>query len=308
MNMESHLSIRKCPTCGLDGTKEISSKIAAEDISSDELQKYWSGFFKERIFFTYHRCPGCGLLFDGKYLTSSYLNGMYASMSDNTAGQPLQLMQKTQGGYFKILTKHGEIQGNYVEIGPDIGLFTALAAATGKVNRFSLWEPNKVVHDQLRKSTKNITCTIYDDLSSINSLPENSVDVVVMIHVLDHLLEPVSFLKILRSKMKKNGKLCIVTHNEKSLLSRILGRKWPAFCLQHPQLFNPNSIRSMLKSAGFSTEGVYKTINYFPILYLFKHAMWACGVKIPLPNWKSPILPLKLGNIETIGQVLEDHS
>jgi hypothetical protein len=103
------------------------------------------------------------------------------------------------------------------------------------------------------------------------------------------------------SKLDKGGTVLIVTHDESSLLAKIFKQKWPAYCLQHPQLYCQESMRNFLDGIGFSVKEISKSVNYFPATYLFKHALWACGLKwtmIPKFNW--PIIPLKLGNIITI--------
>ena len=123
-----------------------------------------------------------------------------------------------------------------------------------------------------------------------------------MIHVLDHLLDPISMLRQIRAKLKPSGALVIVTHNEASLLRRIMGVRWPPFCLQHPQLFNPASIRKMLEEAGYGKASVARSQNYFPISFMVRQAAYAAGFN--LGNVVLPSFPigLKLGNIITLAR------
>jgi len=96
------------------------------------------------------------------------------------------------------------------------------------------------------------------------------------------------------------GTLLIVTHNEASLLRRVLGAKWPPFCLQHPQVYSPASITRLIADAGYRQIEVGPTRNYFPIGFLIRQAAWTVGIKldaVPLPT--VPV-GLKLGNIVSV--------
>jgi hypothetical protein len=122
-----------------------------------------------------------------------------------------------------------------------------------------------------------------------------------MIHVLDHLLNPRDTLVQLRAKMKPDSVMMIVTHDEGSLLPQLLGAKWPAYSLQHPQLYNRKSIRSTLAYAGLRVTKQVKTTNVFPVSFLTKNLLWSVGVRQRIPEfWPSVVIGLKLGNILTL--------
>jgi hypothetical protein len=108
-------------------------------------------------------------------------------------------------------------------------------------------------------------------------------------------------MRTLASKLKAGGRVLIVTHDEHSFLARVLGRRWPAFCLQHPHLFNSESTEKFLRSCGLKTVASAKTVNYFPALYLAKHLLYALGIRAAsrLPGG-GPALGLRLGNRATI--------
>jgi hypothetical protein len=132
-------------------------------------------------------------------------------------------------------------------------------------------------------------------------VPDHSASAAVMIHVLDHLLDPIATLSELRQKLKPGAKLLLVTHNESSLLRRIVGWRWPAFCLQHPQIYNPESMRKLLEAAGYEVLQRSRTVNYFQIDFLLKHLLWAFGIKVKsVPSFGKFTLGLKLGNMLTI--------
>jgi len=302
--MQTSLLPRKCPSCGSDVNQDgIQAKTPAEDLDAATLRQYWNGFFKEHMFFSYRRCVQCSLLFAPKYLSSELMADLYSNMPDNTAGLPQSVLEKTQYGYFRELRRFSQLNGVYGEIGPDIGLFTQYCIKKGNFDKFLLWEPNQRVHGSLDSQLKDKAYSISTDMLNLDVAENCSLSTLIMIHVLDHILDPLDFIRNARAKMSKGAILLIVTHDERSTLAKVLGRNWPAYCLQHPQLYCQKSMRKFLEIAGFEVKSIDKSINYFPITYLMKHALWAAGLRrMKLPDFNRPVLPLKLGNIITIAQ------
>ena len=103
---------------------------------------------------------------------------------------------------------------------------------------------------------------------------------------LDHLVEPQPLLRLLYGKLGPGGALLVVTHNQQSALARIFGARWPAYCLQHPQLYAPSSLEENLRRAGFDPVRVQPTTNHFPVMYLLRHLLFAARLgRVPLPEW-----------------------
>lgn len=295
---------RTCPTCHQEASPsaaQVAAKRPAESLTFEVLRDYWRGFFQEKVFFTYFRCNQCGVLFCPSFFDSTQLTNLYSNMPDNTAGVEQDTVRKTQEGYFRILKKYSDLQGQMLELGPDIGLFSEFCRKEGRFNYFWMFEPNVAVHSELKRRLEGVPTTISTELLSFVSVPDQSVDVVAMIHVLDHLLEPRKLLSELREKLRPGAKLMVVTHDESSLLTKLVRKGWPAYCLQHPQLYNPASMRNLLTESGFKVISVERTANSFPVFYLVRHLLWAIGLKkfwLPQLPWLR--ISLKLGNMCTI--------
>ncbi len=267
------------------------------------MREHWFGFFKGNVFFSYARCTGCGLLFCPRYFSSDALGRLYSEMPDNMSIVATDALEATQRGYFDVLKKHSSLAGHYLEIGPDTGLFTQFAAREGRFQKFWLFEPNLRVHEKLRATVGDLAANISTQMFGFDDAPEGKVEVAVAIHVLDHLLDPMASLRALRSRLAPGARVLFVTHDESSALAKLVGRRWPAYCLQHPHLFNPQSIAELLAKAGYRVLETQRTKNRFPVTFLLENGMWAMG----LPHWKLPSLPrlqvsLKLGNIATVAE------
>ncbi len=298
--MPDQFTARPCPGCGAAApVPEVSSARRAEAMSLDEIRPYWTGLFKEKVFFSYDRCSSCGLLFAPTFFTPDQLEALYAAMAPNMADVSNDAIARTQRGYFDAAARTGPLEGGYLEIGADVGHIVGHAAREGAFDHFWLFEPNRLVHDALAAATAGRPHTIVTDMTDLSAVPDRSVGLAVMVHVLDHLLEPAAMLGQIHAKLRPGGTLLIVTHNEASLLRKVLGTRWPPFCLQHPEIYSPASITRLVTRAGYDGVEVRPSKNYFPVDFLVRQTAWTVGVRldrVPLP--KVP-LGLKLGNIIT---------
>jgi hypothetical protein len=190
----------------------ISTPKKAESSSLKALIPSWNGFFKEKIIFSYTRCDGCGLVYCPIFFNEKELEKLYSQMPANMDEVPAAVLYATQYGYFKTLQKYSSLEGSFMEIGPDIGLFTRHCVNEGQFNKFWLFEPNKAVKKTLSIVVKNHTSEIVHEMTSFSRVPNHSVDVLIIIHVMDHLLDPVRMLKSLKLKLKDHAKILIVTH------------------------------------------------------------------------------------------------
>lgn len=300
---------RECPICRkkTEIAREVFSEVKAEDLDYEKLVPYWNGFFKDKIFFSYFRCSVCDLLFTPVFYRSDQLEALYSQMPPNMDVVPMSALLQTQREYFKELKKKSTLKNGYIEIGPDVGIFTINCVAEGGFDKYWLCEPNRAVANALSDVVRNHAFVIIEDMFGFSAIPNQSAGAAVMIQVLDHLLDPIKTLTELREKLLPDGKLLLVTHNERSLLRRVVGWRWPAFCLQHPQIYNPKSISKLLEESGYKIESINKSKNYFEFSFLLKHLFWALGFQVKsIPELFNFRIGLKLGNIITIASIKDN--
>lgn len=302
----NYLHIESCPCCGAPAASarpRVASSPPAETVSPERHGQFLSGYTSERLFFTYFECASCSGRFCPIYYRQSQLDGLYGRQAENMASVPLTARKRTQDDYIRLLRRHSRMAGNFLEIGPDIGLFASTFANGGSFEQFWLYEPNREVHQSLAANFRGRSHSISAEIFRAADVPPQSVSTAVMIHVLDHLLRPADFLQEIRASLEPGGVLFIVTHDCGSMLARVLGRRWPPYTLQHPQLFSQRSIATLLQTNGFEVVETVKTTNYFPLPFLMRAALTVFGLPERLvPEGTVPLLGLKLGNIGTIAR------
>jgi len=237
------------------------------------------------------------------YFGAEQLAALYADMPDNTKGVDHAALRRTQGRYAATLRRRAPAAGDYLEVGPDIGLFAEAALAGRDDAALYLFEPNRTVWPALEKRFGVGRCCLSEAMDGYGAVPDANVGMAAMVHVLDHVLDPVALLRAIAGKLAPGGALAMVTHDESSLMARLQGPRWLPYRLQHPQLYRPATIAGAVAAAGLEVVEVSKTRNDFPLAYLAKHVFAAAGLPHSwVPAAQLPTLALKLGNIITVAR------
>jgi hypothetical protein len=216
-------------------------------------------------------------------------------MPDNSAGLGDRYLMRTHARYAEDILMAAGSTSRILELGPDVG-FTLQALTRGRHNdRIAAIEPNGLVHDVLTRRVPGIE--IYPCVQDVPN--DSEFGLVVAIHVLDHLLNPVWYLQQVAKLAVQGARLAIVVHDEASLARRVLGTRWPPFCLQHPQLFTGDTLSGLVRKAGWSASAPIPTTNYLPL----GHPISVLSQVLPgiptigLGHNSGPGIHLRLGNM-----------
>lgn len=290
---------RPCPICG---AKNIASqpnskaKKPAERMSWDEAKSYFIGLRHDQVFFSYYRCLNCNLLYCPWYFTQEQIAILYSEMPDNTMGEDKSTVSRTQSEYAKWILQDGVVADAYLEVGPDIGLVSKEIVALDSPRRVSFIEPNLSVRSELLDSVKAVESV--EIVNFIENLQNKDFTLVVGVHVYDHLLDPIKDLKNIYTRAGSGSHLAIVVHDEKSMLRKILKAKWPPFCLQHPQLYNPKTLEMLLDKSGWVVRRIEKSTNWYHLKYFMGMGFSILGITDRVSRYLPDIeFPIRLGNL-----------
>ncbi len=295
---------RACPICGsrsIGSQPNSTAKKPAEKMSWDEAKSYFIGLRNDQVFFSYFRCLECELLYCPWYFTKEQIAILYSEMPDNTMGEDKSTVSKTQSAYAQWILQDGVRTHAYLEVGPDIGLVSRKVAALQTPKRISFIEPNLSVRKELKDSAGKVSSIEIVDF--IQNLQNKDFTLIVGIHVYDHLLDPIQDLKSLFELAEDRAHISIVVHNEKSSLRKMLKTKWPPFCLQHPQLYNPETLGNLLRQSGWKVLKIEKSTNWYHLRYFIQMGLSVLGLKDPISRVVPNIeFPIRLGNMIVLAQ------
>lgn len=141
-------------------------------------------------------------------------------------------------------------RGKLIELGCGMGFLLKAFAEDG-------WDVTGIEPDRgfceyiEKKQGLKALPTILED----SGIPENSVDVVVFLHVIEHVPDPLATLEAIHRVLKPGGHLVLETPRYDSLMFRLLQhRERSLSCDGHIYFFTTDTLRKLTEKAGFKTR------------------------------------------------------
>jgi SAM-dependent methyltransferase len=202
------------------------------------------------------KCNRCGLLFANPRRDADHV-GIESWPDDpkwDAAREHPQRYEKEQLQVRDYATTRAFInglhlgRGRLLEIGSSFGFLLDAFRADGW-NVVGI-EPdrNAARHAKQNLGVETINCTL-----EVAGIPSESIDVVVMLHVIEHVPDPLATLREIRRVLKPGGHLVIETPRYDTLMFAILGRRERSLsCDGHIFFFTTASLRAAYEKAGFA--------------------------------------------------------
>jgi SAM-dependent methyltransferase len=211
-------------------------------------------------------CDSCGFVFrpdlassvrevyeDGAYEQAR--GGLYASAAE-TAGRDRDAALR-----LAMVARHGGLGGDLLDVGAAGGHFVAAARDAGFRARGVEPTPS-FAHFARDVAQVDVVQGTLEQLD----LPERSLDVVTMWHVLEHIADPVAELRRIRDALRPGGLLCVEVPNFGGVAARLEGPAWASLEPDvHVNQFAPSSLREALVRAGLEVALV-ESISISPYL------------------------------------------
>ncbi len=183
-----------------------------------------------------------------KIYDDSYFNGGGAGYTDYL--EEAEILRQRGNWYGKLLTKYTN-KGRVLDVGSAAGFILKGMTETG-------WdgvgiEPNESMAEFGRKNLNlNIQKTSVEKYST-----DEKFDLVTMIQVMAHFVEPKQVFSHVSDTLKANGHLLIETWNRKSLSEKIFGTKWHEYSPPSVlQFFSDEGIEKLAKDQGFERVAI----------------------------------------------------
>jgi len=211
--------------------------------------------FGEKNGFGFWRCGRCACRFAGRLPSRAELNAYYETYYPS-AGVTLPEFLRVRLAEIVAGFRPYRRTGKLLDVGFGAGLLLSAAHQAG----WECWgtELSAQMVEAGRAQGWNVS---FGDLPELE-LPEGEFDVVCLVEVLEHLGEPLTYLRRCRSLLRPGGLLYATTPNGSGLNSRLLGTEWSIYSPpEHLQLFTPRTAAVALRKTGFDqwsirTEGL----------------------------------------------------
>lgn len=153
------------------------------------------------------------------------------------------------------------VKAKMLEVGCGWGHFLSEAASNGyDVHGIEL-STHAAEEAQKRVGTDRITNGTIEG----SDLPKTQFNICVMIDVIEHVRNPLSFLETIHSLLAPGGYLFMVTPSTDSLSAKILGRHWMEYKAEHLYSFSRKSMSALLARTNFDNvefRPAQKALNY----------------------------------------------
>ncbi len=235
---------QNCPIC-LSGQKKLFLSCVDYTVSQKtfELQE----------------CAGCGFVFtsprpQNSDLGAFYESDEYISHSNTKKGLISRLYQSVRNRTLKQklqIINSRQAHGSLLDIGCGTGEFLNVVQQNGwKVRGI---EPG----DKARQAAEENYKLDVRPEEALKQIATESMDVITMWHVLEHVPDLKGRLEELNSILKKDGLLIVAVPNRNSHDAAHYGKFWAAYDVpRHLWHFRPQDIRTLFGNHGFEVKEV----------------------------------------------------
>ncbi|MEC8952900.1 MAG: class I SAM-dependent methyltransferase [Acidobacteriota bacterium] len=243
------------------------------------------------------RCRLCGLIFASPHPTHDELEQIYSEsffqVGEKFAGQVGSSGRlNAEHRVRRLLTTPGVTRGRWLDVGCATGDF--MLAARPHVGHIAGVEMSKYAAEQTR--AKGLQDVVVGDFLRA-SLGNDPVDVVTMWDVIEHVPDPLAFLRHAFQLLRNGGLIALSTGDIGSLVARVMGRFWHLMIPpRHLYFFSPVTIRNLLSQAGFEAVVVSKPGKRVPLDF----ALWKLA---SLVTPRAGSAALRLGALTHLGRL-----
>lgn len=234
-----------CPVCGSTNTRlHLDDEDRALDPSAFGSSR--GSVAHGRIL----RCVACGFGFRQLRSNPGEMAELYRKMDVGVYESETAGRKATAARHFRILKKFMPTGGGRVlDVGCASGHFLREAREAG-------WsiagvEPSETLYAKAVETLGNdagLQCAVLEQ----TSFAPASFDAVTLWDVLEHVPEPVAFMKLCGALLKPGGKLILNVPNLDSPEAQLLGKRWPLLLAEHLNYFTRKSLRICGEAAGLT--------------------------------------------------------
>lgn len=223
------VEITQCPLCGSDPSLHVFFESNSGEAGEDQ----------------YLLCKRCGLVFQSPRLSEEDLTSFYSSqyrLHVQGSVEPIDKDLRIQHARAHLLLRFAQVKiskvSHCLDIGSSTGILLKQFKEAYECDVFGV-EPG----DAYREYSQKLSIPAVESLEELDPELRGSFDLITMAHTLEHLPDPVSYLRDLRKQwLTSTGFLLVEVPN-------LYGHQ--ALELAHLTAFTPETLRRTLRKAGF---------------------------------------------------------
>jgi SAM-dependent methyltransferase len=206
------------------------------------------------------------------YAEDDYFEGGNSGYSDTSYALQERALRSTFQRLMLNMHKRDLTGGSLLEVGCGYGYLLEEAKEFFRLRFGTEFSPHGV-HLASRRAHR-----VYE--GGIEKLPDGlKFDCVLATHVIEHVYEPLEFVRRLVNHTKPSGKVVLAAPDMGGLLRRVMGRRWPSFKIpEHVLYFDAATLTSLMRQAGLVD------LRSLPYPHAFPLALIAAKLGLPFPS------------------------
>jgi SAM-dependent methyltransferase len=229
------------------------------------------------------RCTECGLYYlyprliesamQEVYRQSSYYEGGACGYADTGYVAQESALRATFKRLLHNLARKGFIGGDLLEIGCGYGYLLDEARSFFQRRIGTEFSPQGA--DIARQTGAEVFVGGVEQIP-----PDSQFDCIIATQVIEHIYEPLSFVKQIVGRTKPDGHIILATPDIGGVLRKLMRRHWPSFKVpEHVLYFNYCTLSSLMHRAGLSD------VHRLPYPHAFPLGLITAKFGFKLPPW-----------------------
>lgn len=261
---------RSCPVCDSDSSAKLFLK---KNFNPDRISSFSFASRKLPEFMCHQlmQCEICDLVYANEPPDQSVLAQAYHAASFDSAQEADDAAAAYENAIKPVLSKLN-CKDRALEIGAGTGTFLEVLKKNGFQIAHGV-EPSSAAIDAAPEHRKS---WIKESIFKESDFEPSSYDLICCFMTLEHVRDPNEIVSAAMRLLKPGGAIALVTHDYRSHLNRILGKRSPIIDIEHMQLFSDKSIKQILQRNGYSSIDVKSFHNCYALRYWMR--------LFPIPN------------------------
>jgi 2-polyprenyl-3-methyl-5-hydroxy-6-metoxy-1,4-benzoquinol methylase len=259
---------RPCPVCQADANQ--ATLFLENSIDPAQLSGFSFASRKAPEFMSHRlvRCKECDLVYADQppgadELARAYHQADYDS-SDEANDAAAAYILAAQAALAQLRQRQRAL-----EIGTGTGIFLDCLKTEGFAELVGI-EPSSAA---IREAPAHRRSWIREGVFEETDFQPESFDLVCCFMTLEHVRDPRVITEAAMRLLRPGGVFIAVTHDYRSLVNRLLGKRSPIIDVEHMQLFSAASVHQLMQGSGY--QGI--TVNAFVNRY--RSSYWPTGLK-----------------------------
>jgi SAM-dependent methyltransferase len=300
-------STRSCPIC--QSTTEKALLFQKETIDKKKISLLSYASRKEPEFMCHQllRCTHCDLVYASNPPAQNELGQAY-HVADYDSAEEAHAAAETYMQALQPILVNLKNTNSVLEIGTGTGILLEHLKNFGFRECVGV-EPSAAA---IAVAPAHRRHWIKEGVFKESDFAAASFDLICCFMTMEHVHDPLFTALAAKKLLRPGGIFITITHNYKSLINRLLGKRSPIIDIEHLQLFSKISIGELFKRCGFNNVSIQTFFNSYSFKYWLrltplpkwvKHKIQALSAYMGIDTFK---IKLNVGNIMTTGFRLAD--